>query len=144
MMNDIIAILYDRLFDWNTYQELSGMVFNNQDYSKLGWILILIPTLTLTIFYKFWDPVSNSKLKWFLTLLFVMIISYVGTSIILYNNFDIIQYIGNYTGEEGQPSADYFIFQMSAIGLVYALILSFVLSIILFRLISTNNRYNPF
>lgn len=143
-MNDFIATLYDRLFDWNTYQELSGMVFNNQDYGKLGWILILTPFLTLTTFYKFWDPVSNSKLKWFLTLLFVMIISYTGTSIILYNNFEIIQYIGNYTGEVDQPSADYFIFQMSAISLVYALILSFVLSIIPFRLISTNNRYNPF
>ena len=143
-MNEIVAILYDRLFDWDTYQELSGMVFNNQDYGKLGWMLILVPILVLTIFYKFWDPVSSSKLKWFLSLLFVMIISYAGTSIILYNNFEVIQYIGNYTGENGEPSADYFIFQMSAITLVYGLIISSVLSIILFRLISTNNRYNPF
>lgn len=143
-MNEIIATLYDRLFDWDTYQELSGMVFNNQDYGKLGWILILVPILTLTFFYKFWDPVSNSKLKWFLSLLFVMIISYVASSIILYNNFEIIQFIGNYTGEDGQPSADYFIFQMSVISLVYTLTISFVLSIIPFRLLSTNNRYNPF
>lgn len=143
-MNEIVATLYDRLFDWDTYQELSGMVFNNQDYGKLGWILILVPILTLTIFYKFWDPVSNSKLKWFLSLLLVMIISYAGTSIVLYNNFEIIQFIGNYTGEDGQPSADYFIFQMSSISLFYGLILSFFLSIFPFRLISTNNRYNPF
>lgn len=143
-MNEIVAIFYDRLFDWDTYQELSGMVFNNQDYGKLGWMLILAPILVLTIFYKFWDPVSSSKLKWFLSLLFVMIISYAGTSIILYNNFEVIQYIGNYTGESGEPSADYFIFQMSVITLVYALVLSIILSIIPFRLISTNNRYNPF
>lgn len=143
-MNKIVAILYDRLFDWDTYQELSGMVFNNQDYGKLGWVLIIVPVLTLTVFYKFWDPVSSSKLKWFLSLLFVMLISYTGTSIILYNNFEIIQYIGDFTGENGAPSADYFIFQMSVITLVYALVLSIILSVIPFRLISTNNRYNPF
>lgn len=143
-MNDIVAILYDRLFDWDTYQVLLNMVFENQDYSKIGWILIIVPILVLVIFYKFWDPVSGSKLKWFLSLLFIMIISYVGSSIILYNNFQVIEYIGNYTGENGDPSADYFIFQISAITLGYGLIISFALSIFPLRLISTNNRYNPF
>jgi len=77
-------------------------------------------------------------------MLFIMIISYAATSIILYNNSDILQYIGNYTGGNGEPDADYFIFQMSAITLVYALLIALILSIIPFRLISTNNRYNPF
>jgi len=143
-MNDIIALLYDRLFDWDTYQELSGMVFNNLDYGKLGWVLIVVPIIVLTVFYKLWDPVSNSKLKWYLTTLFIMIISYTGASIILYKNFEIIQYIGNFTGEDGQVNADYFIFQMGMISVVYTLIIAIVLSIIPFRLISTNNRYNPF
>lgn len=143
-MNEIIAILYDRLFDWATYQQLLGMVFDNQDYGKIGWILIIVPLLVLTVFYKFWDPVSNSKLKWYLTMLIIMLILYGGASIVLYNNFEIIQYIGEYTGEDGQVDADYFIFQMGMITLVYGLILSFILSIFPFRFISTNNRYNPF
>jgi hypothetical protein len=143
-MNNIIALIYDRLIDWDTYQELSGMVFSNQDYGKLGWVLIIVPILVLTIFYKFWDPVSNSKLKWYVAIMLIMLISYTGTSIILYNNFEIIKFIGNFTGANGEPDADYFIFQMSAITLVYAFIISFIISIIPFRLISTNNRYNPF
>lgn len=143
-MNDIIATLYDRLFDWETYQELSGMVFENLDYGKLGWILIIVPLLVLTAFYKFWDPVRNSKLKWYVTMLFIIVILYAGASLVLYNNFEIIQYIGNYTGEEGQVNADYFIFQMGIITLLYGLIIAFILSILPFRLISTNNRHNPF
>ena len=85
-MNDIIATLYDRLFDWEAYQELSGMVFENLDYGKLGWILIIVPLLVLTAFYKFWDPVRNSKLKWYVTMLFIIVILYAGASLVLYNN----------------------------------------------------------
>lgn len=143
-MNEIIATLYDRFFDWAVYQELSGMVFDNLDYGKIGWVLIILPILVLTVFYKFWDPVRNSKLKWIVTMVFTLTISYAATSIILYNNFKIIEFLGNFTGEEGQVNADYFIFQMGMISVVYTLIIAFILSIIPFRLISTNNRYNPF
>lgn len=143
-MNDFIATLYDRLFDWNTYQELSGMVFDNLDYGKLGWLLVIIPLLILTVFYKLWDPVRNSKFKWYITMFLVMVISYVGTSIILYNNNEIIQFIGNFTGQNGEPNADYFIFQMGMITVFYTLIITLILSLFPFRLLSTNNRHNPF
>lgn len=143
-MNEFIATLYDRLFDWNVYEDLSRMVFENLDYGKIGWILIVLPILFLIIFYKLWDPVSSSKLKWYLTMFLISLISYIGASTILYSNTQIIEYIGNFTGEDGQVNADYFIFQMSMITFFYALIISFILSIVPFRLISTNNRHNPF
>jgi hypothetical protein len=143
-MNEIIVNLYEDYFHWNTYQGLLNMVFNNHDYGKIGWLILIIPIIILIIFYKFWDPVSSSKLKWGLTMLSISILSYISASTILYSNTEMIQYLGNYTGESGQPNADYFITQMSGITAVYSIIIAFVLSIIPFRLISTNNRNNPF
>jgi len=143
-MNEIIVKLYEEFFDWSTYQGLLNMVFNNHDYGKIGWLILIIPIIILIIFYKFWDPVSSSKLKWWLTILSISILGYISASTVLYNNTKIIQYLGNYTGGNGQPDADYFIIQMSLMTLVYSLIIAFILSIIPFRLISSNNRNNPF
>tara|TARA_B110000908_G_scaffold165537_1_gene215151 strand:+ start:290 stop:721 length:432 start_codon:yes stop_codon:yes gene_type:complete len=143
-MNEIIVNLYEECFYWPTYQGLLNMVFNNHDYGKIGWLILIIPIIILIIFYKFWDPVSSSKLKWWLTILSISILGYISASTVLYNNTKIIQYLGNYTGGNGQPDADYFIIQMSLMTLVYSLIIAFILSIIPFRLISSNNRNNPF
>jgi hypothetical protein len=143
-MNEIIASLYEPFFNWGTYQELLNAVFNNLDYGKIGWLILIIPIIILIVFYKFWDPVSSSKLKWWLTILIISIFSYISASSILYSNPEMIQYLGNYTGENGQPDANYFIIQMSGITLVYTVIIAFVLSIVPFRLISTNNSKNPF
>ncbi len=143
-MNVIIAPLYEFFMNYDTYETLLNAVFNNLDYGKIGWLIILIPAIILTVFYKLWDPVSASKLKWWLTILCIVILSYVGASTILYNNPEIIEYLGNYTGANGEPDADYFIVQMSMITLSYSLIVAFILSIVPFRLISTNNRNNPF
>jgi hypothetical protein len=142
-MNEI-APLYEFFFNWNTYQELLNAVYNNVDYSKICLLLIFIPLLMLTIFYKFWDPVSSSKLKWWVTVFIVSILSYIGTSIILYNNIDIIQYLGNFIGGDGQPDAHYFIFQMSLMTVGYSIVIAVILSIIPFRFLSTNNSNNPF
>ena len=143
-MNEILAPCYEFFFNWDTYQDLLSMVFNNLDFGKIGWLIIIIPIVILFVFYKFWDPVSSSKLKWWLTILSISILGYISASTVLYNNTKIIQYLGNYTGGNGQPDADYFIIQMSLMTLVYSLIIAFILSIIPFRLISSNNRNNPF
>lgn len=135
-----IAPLYEYFFDWNTYQDLLNAVFNNFDYSKIGWSILVVNLITLTVFYKLWDPISSSKLKWLVSLIIISILSYVATSSILYNNVVIIQHLGN-----GQsPDGDYFIFQMSMISFMYSLITAFILSMIPFRQLSTNNCKNPF
>jgi hypothetical protein len=135
-----IAPGYERFFDWETYQDLLNYVFLNFDYSKIGWSILVINLITLSVFYKLWDPVSASKLKWWLSILGIGILSYISTSTILYNNIDIIEHIA--TGL--LPDGDYFIVQMSMISLLYSVIIAFILSVFPFRLISTNNRYNPF
>lgn len=135
-----IAPLFEFFFNWDNYQELLNAAYENLDYSKIGWLIIIITSAILVIFYKFWDPISASKLKWLISLLGIGILSYVATSSILYNNVEIIEHLGN-----GQsPDGDYFIFQMSMISFVYSLIIAFVLSIIPFRQLSINNSKNPF
>lgn len=143
-MNNFIAVLYDSLFNYDIYQTLLDMVFDNLDYGKLGWMLILVSAISLTMFYKIWDPVKGAKLKWYLSLILIIVLCYAITSGILYNNPELLEYIGNYTGENGEVDADYFILQMSIISMVYALIISVVSSMAFFRLLSTNNRHNPF
>jgi hypothetical protein len=143
-MNEIIALLYEPFFNWDTYQELLSAVFNNLDYGKIGWLILIIPIIILIIFYKFWDPISSTKLKWWLMILSISILGYISASTILCSNPEMIQYLGNYTGENGQLDAVYFIFQMSMITAVYSLIITLMLSIVPFRFISTNNSKNPF
>ena len=84
----------------------------------------------------------NQRLMWFITMLTIIVIAYAATTGILYYNNEILQFIGNYTGEEG-PDADFFIFQMSLISALIAFILAFFESMII-KKISTNNSHNPF
>jgi hypothetical protein len=137
---NVIAPGYEYFFVWETYQDLLNIVFLNFDYSKIGWSILVINLIALAIFYKFWDPVSASKLKWWLSILGIGILSYISSSTILYNNIEIIEHIN--IGQS--PDGVYFIIKMSLITLVYSLIIAFILSIIPFRLISSNNRNNPF
>lgn len=137
---NVIAPGYEYFFDWDTYQDLLNYVFLNFDYSKIGWSILVINLIALAIFYKFWDPVSASKLKLWLSILGIGILSYISTSTILYNNIEVIQHIA--TGL--LPDGDYFIFQMSMISLLYSVIIAFILSVFPFRLLSTNNNKNPF
>ena len=73
-----------------------------------------------------------------------MIVCYAATSIMLYNNHDIIEYIGNYDDNPDYPDADYFIVQMGLITAGYSLLISLLLSLFPFRQLSTTNRHNPF
>ena len=141
-MNDLLALFYEPFFDYNSYQDLLNLVFDNADYGKLGFILILIPLVVLAVFYKLWDPIRNQLLMLGLSILLVLIIAYSATSGILYSNGGILQAIGNYTGDDGQIDPDYFVFQMSMISLLYGVIISLAYSFGL-KLISTNNSHNP-
>ena len=142
-MNEFLAPFYESFFNYNVYQELLDMVFNNLDYGKFGWLLIIVPLIDMLVFYKLWEPIPRQRLKWFLTLLFTAVILYSATSAILYNNPDIMEYAGNYTGESDQVNPGYFIFQMSMITVLYSFIMSFIYSVIVKRF-STDNTNNPF
>ena len=141
-MNDLLAPIYEFFFSWDTHEDLLTFVYDNLDYSKMAWVLLLVPPFLLVIFYKAWEPMRNQRLMWFITMLTIIVIAYAATTGILYYNNEILQFIGNYTGEEG-PDADFFIFQMSLISALIAFILAFFESMII-KKISTNNSHNPF
>lgn len=138
------AVLYESFFEWEIYSELLNMVYNNYDYTKIISTLLLSSFSIFTIFYKIWDPISNSKVKWWVFLLVNAILVYAVTTTILYNNFSIVEYLGNYTGEEGEPEAGFFIVQMSFYSSLYSVLCALIFSIVPLRFISINNRYNPF
>lgn len=142
-MNDFIASLYDPWFNYNQYKDLLDSVFNAFDFQKLGLCYILVSFICLIIFYKFWNPVKNPRLKWFFTILFVGIIMFGITYSLLYNNIEILQYIGSYSSGNGEPNPQFFIFQMAFISLLYGVIFSGLLSILL-KYTSVGNKHNPF
>jgi len=143
LLNNLFAPLYEAFFDYNTNNVFLNCVFNNFDYAKIGGVLIMTPLLLLFVFYKIWDPIRNPKMKWILTVLIIALISSIITHTILIqlNNCLRIE-IGNWGGAGADPLN--FALSMSIISFFYGLIIAIVLSIIPFRLIGTNNRYNPF
>ena len=142
-MNNLIASLYEFFFNYDRYQELLDAVWENYDYGKFGWVLLLVPLLFMLIFYKVWEPIGKQLLKWVLTMVVVALVVYASTTSILYYNPDVLSYIGNYTGDVLQVNGGYFIFQMSLISSFYSIILSFIYSLII-KKFSINNTYNPF
>jgi len=142
-MNNLLAPMYELFFDYASYQDLLDMIYNNYDYGKIGLVLLLVPLALLAVFYKVWEPMRKQRLMWFLSLLLILIITYLSTTVIINNNGEILEYIGNYTGDDGQMDPDYFIFQMSMISVLYSLVLSIIYSLGL-KTISVNNSHNPF
>ncbi|MCH4552212.1 hypothetical protein [Aestuariibaculum lutulentum] len=142
-MNDFIASLYDPWYNYESYKELLDSVYNAFDFQKLGISIIAVSLLLLIIFYKFWDPVKKPRLKWGITLLIVSVIMFCITYGILFSNVELLQIIGNYTGDFGEPNPEFFIFQMALYTSLYGIILSFVLSFLIKHL-SVGNKHNPF
>lgn len=142
-MNDFIASLYDPWFNYELYKNLQDSVYNSFDFQKLGISLIITSLLLLFVFYKFWDPVKKPRLKWIITLLLVGVFMFAICYALLFNNSELLQYMGNYSGDVGEPDPQYFILQMAVISFLYGVVLSGLLSILV-KYISVGNKHNPF
>lgn len=142
-MNDFIASLYDPWFNYELYKDLQDSVYNAFDFQKLGISLIITSLLFLFVFYKFWDPVKKPRLKWIITLLLVGVFMFAICYALLFNNSELLQYMGNYSGDGGEPDPQYFILQMAVISFLYGVVLSGLLSILV-KYISVGNKHNPF
>ncbi|PNW28033.1 hypothetical protein [Formosa algae] len=142
-MNDFIAGLYDPWFNYELYKPLLDGVYNGYDFQKIGISLIVISIIGLFLFYKPWDPIQKPRFKWFTTLVIIGIITAITIYSIIINNGEILQLLGNYSGDIGEANPQYFIFQMSIITILYSLVVSFILSIPV-KFISVSNKNNPF
>lgn len=142
-MNEFVASLYDPWFNYALYKNLQDSVYNFYDFQKLGISLIIVSMILLIIFYKFWDPVKQPRLKWSFTLILAGVCMFAISYAILFNNSELLQYMGNFSGSVGEPDPQYFILQMSAISFLYGVILSGLLSILV-KYISISNKNNPF
>jgi len=133
---------YGPWFDFNTYNVLLGCLDSNNDYVKIMGSLILITVVCLLIFYKYYDPINNGKWKWAITILLICILCYGASDLILWGNGCILIAVGNFNEQGVEPTS--FIRQINIITVFYSLILSIILSLLVFRKISNNNRKNPF
>jgi len=140
-MNNLLAPFYELFFDWGSNQTLLNCVFNNNDYTKFGLLLLVLPILLLVTFYKLWDPIRKQRLMLAIVFILITIITYGTTYGILNNNSCILNEVYAYTGDSANPN--WFIQQMCIINLVISLVLTFLFSIGVKR-ISTQNSHNPF
>lgn len=140
-----MVTFYEFWFDYQTYQDLFRYGFKENSFALMGWTISGLSLILLFIFYKFWDPVQGQRKKWFFTLLINSVINFVVSLLILYNNQGLIQAIGNHIqGEVPNPLT--FVFQISAISALYALIVSVVLCLtpLPVKIFSNDNTKNPF
>lgn len=140
-INDLLAPMYEYFFNWNNYQILLTCLYDNNDYRKFGWLLLIMPLLLLVLFYKVWEPLRRQRLMWLIIIIITAIIGYAATTGIIYNNECILNELAAYDGSQVDP--EYFVFQISMITVLYSLIVSLIFTIIIKRF-STHNSHNPF
>lgn len=139
MMNDLFAPLYEWWFNWDVYQVLLTCLYDNNDYGKFGWLLLIVPLLLLALFYKVWDPMRRQRLMWLITTIIISLIGYMATTGIVFNNVCILDELNGLDSK----LAETFIVQISLISALYFLLASLLYTLIVKRF-STHNSHNPF
>jgi hypothetical protein len=142
-MNDIFTPFYDNavFFNYFNYQYLLGAVYDNNDYTKYGLLIIFMPIIFQILFYKLWDPIAYQIHKLIAVSAVYLVGAFFVSNAILYNNNDMLDLIGAY--EENSIDPEYFILQMGLITVLYTFISSAIFIFVIKKL-STNNSHNPF
>ena len=138
-MNNLFAPMYEWWFNWGEYQVLLTCLFDNNDYGKFGWLLLIVPLLLLALFYKAWEPMRRQRLMWSITTIIISLIGYMATTGIVFNNVCILDELNGLDSK----LAETFIFQISLISALYFLLASLLYTLIVKRF-STHNSHNPF
>jgi hypothetical protein len=140
-INDLLAGFYEYFFKWNNYEILLTSLYDNNDYGKFGWLLLIVPLIMMLLFYKVWEPMRKQRLMWLITIITIAIVNYAVTTGIIYANVDVLNEIDIFDGSQVDP--EFFVFEISMISALYTLLISLFYSIILKRF-STQNSHNPF
>jgi hypothetical protein len=140
-INDLLAGFYEDFFNWNNYGILLTSLYDNNDYGKFGWLLLIVPLIMMLLFYKVWEPMRKQRLMWLITIITIAIVNYAVTTGIIYANVDVLNEIDIFDGSQVDP--EFFVFEISMINALYTLLISLFYSIILKRF-STQNSHNPF
>ena len=138
-MNNLFAPMYEWWFNWGEYQVLLTCLFDNNDYGKFGWLLLIVPLLLLALFYKAWEPMRRQRLMWSITIIIISLIGYMTTTGIVFNNVCILDELNGLDSK----LAETFIVQISLISALYFLLASLLYTLIVKRF-STHNSHNPF
>tara|TARA_B100000795_G_C22520923_1_gene331327 strand:+ start:98 stop:526 length:429 start_codon:yes stop_codon:yes gene_type:complete len=140
-INDLLAGFYEDFFNWNNYEVLLTSLYDNNDYGKFGWLLLIVPLIMMLLFYKVWEPMRKQRLMWLITIITIAIVNYAITTGIIYSNVDVLNEIDIFDGSQVDP--EFFVFEISMINALYTVLISLFYSIILKRF-STQNSHNPF
>ena len=138
-MNDLFAPMYEWWFEFEDYEILLDCLYDNNDYGKFGWLLLIVPLILLALFYRAWDPMRRQRLMWLITTIIISLIGYMATTGIVFNNVCILDELNGLDSK----LAETFIVQISLISALYFLLVSMIYTFIVKRF-SINNSHNPF
>ena len=138
-MNNLFAPMYEWWFEFEVYEILLDCLYDNNDYGKFGWLLLIVPLLLLALFYKAWEPMRRQRLMWSITIIIISLIGYMTTTGIVFNNVCILDELNG----QDPKLAETFIVQISLISALYFLLASLIYTFIVKRF-STHNSHNPF
>ena len=138
-MNDLFAPFYEFWLNYEVYEVLYTCLYDNNDYGKFGWLLLMVPLLLLALFYRAWDPMRRQRLMWLITTIIISLIGYMATTGIVFNNVCILDELNGLDAK----LAETFIVQISLISALYFLLVSLIYTFIVKRF-SINNSHNPF
>jgi hypothetical protein len=133
MINNFIATVIE---SWLSFYHdvFSDAMFEIGVYGISFWLILLIPILSLAVFYKLIDVVGGKLWHFIITVIIILLIEYFSNVGLLFS------LLAGYAQDEGFSS---YVYEFS----FYATLVSIV-SVIIgtagLRYISTNNRYNPF
>ena len=138
-MNDLFAPFYEFWLNYEVYEVLYTCLYDNNDYGKFGWLLLMVPLLLLALFYRAWDPMRRQRIMWLITIIIISLIGYMTTTGIIWYNVCILDELNGIDSK----LAETFIVQISLISALYFLLVSLIYTFIVKRF-SINNSHNPF
>jgi len=138
-MNDLFAPFYEFWLNYEVYEVLYTCLYDNNDYGKFGWLLLMVPLLLLALFYRAWDPMRRQRIMWSITIIIISLIGYMTTTGIIWYNVCILDELNGIDSK----LAETFIVQISLISALYFLLVSLIYTFIVKRF-SINNSHNPF
>lgn len=148
-MRNLIAYLIDTVFGLYeaAYSDVlyygsqaaaaSGIPETFSGYVYAGLLILFIPLTVMVIFYKLFDFVNGKIWHWCIAFGIALIAVFFANWGVATNELELF-----IADENNNPNIDSFIFEYS----LYTMIVSTIPALIgiLWKFISTNNKYNPF
>lgn len=142
-MTDFFAVIYEFFFYNANYVEIFNVLFLSNGYALLGLTFIIFPIIGLSVFYYFINNPYFTLMHWIINALIIGLVVYITswliTQNIIYNeNYGTLNECLNSIGSGYATFADLLSIEIAILNSIFALIITFLYSIVLKRFSKTH------